>query len=60
MSSIAINTQTPPIRFTITYRDILEKYGYLDLPIDLSMLSNEDYHVSVGGVAKMMLALINT
>jgi Glycosyltransferase len=59
MFSVAINTQTPPIRFTLTYRDLLEKYGYLEPPIDLGLLSNEDYHTSVGGVAKMMLSLIN-
>ncbi|WP_338598217.1 glycosyltransferase family 4 protein [Sulfolobus tengchongensis] len=59
MSSVSINTQTPPIRFTLTYKDLLEKYGYLEPPIDLSLLSNEDYHISVGGVAKMMLSLID-
>jgi glycosyltransferase involved in cell wall biosynthesis len=58
MFSVSINTQTPPVRFAITYRDMLEKYGYLDLPIDLEALNPEDYHVSVGGVARMMLSLI--
>lgn len=60
MISVAINTQTPPIRFSLTYRDLLEKYGYLEPPIDLNLLSNDDYHISVGGVAKMMLSLIKT
>ncbi|AWR97850.1 glycosyltransferase [Acidianus sulfidivorans JP7] len=55
---IAINTQTPPVRFKLTYKDILEKYGYSDLPIRLSDLSNEDYYVSVGGVSKMMIAYL--
>ncbi|ARM76636.1 glycosyltransferase family 4 protein [Acidianus manzaensis] len=55
---IAINTQTPPIRFKLTYKDILEKYGYIDLPIKLSDLGDEDYYISVGGVSKMMLAYL--
>ncbi|MEM0165643.1 MAG: glycosyltransferase family 4 protein, partial [Saccharolobus sp.] len=58
--NVTLNTQTPPIRFTLTYKDLLEKYSYLDLPIDLNMLSSEDYHISVGGVAKMMLGLIGS
>ncbi|MDT7861636.1 MAG: glycosyltransferase family 4 protein [Saccharolobus sp.] len=60
MFNVSINTQTPPVRFTLTYKDLLEKYGYLDLPIDLNLLSGDDYHLAVGGVAKMMLALINS
>lgn len=55
---VAVNTQTPPIRFRLTYRDLLEKYGYLDVPINLSNLSEDDYNISVGGVAKMMLAYL--
>lgn len=57
MFSAAINTQTPPIRFRYTYRDLVEKYGYLSLPIDVSTLDPSDYYVSVGGVSKMMLAI---
>ena len=57
MFSVAINTQTPPIRFRYTYRDLVEKYGYLSLPIDVSTLDPSDYYVSVGGVSKMMLAI---
>jgi len=57
MFSVAINTQTPPIRFRYTYRDLVEKYGYLSLPIDVSTLDPSDYYVSVGGVAKMMLSI---
>ncbi|AEE94356.1 glycosyl transferase group 1 [Acidianus hospitalis W1] len=56
---ITINTQTPPIRFRLSYKDIVEKYGELDLPLDISMLSSEDYYISVGGVARMMLGLID-
>ncbi|MCY0849791.1 glycosyltransferase family 4 protein [Sulfuracidifex metallicus] len=56
--NISVNTQTPPIRFTLTYKDLIEKYGYLESPVDLSFLSQEDYHVSVGGVSKMMMNLL--
>ncbi|BFH74115.1 glycosyltransferase family 4 protein [Sulfurisphaera javensis] len=57
MFSVAINTQTPPIRFRYTYRDLVDKYGFLQFPIDVSLLDPSDYYVSVGGVAKMMLSL---
>ncbi|MCI2414845.1 MAG: glycosyltransferase family 4 protein [Candidatus Aramenus sp.] len=57
--SIAINTQTPPIRFTVTYKDIVERYGVLSLPLDLSLLSPDEYYPSVGGVAKMMFGLLS-
>ncbi|QIW24019.1 glycosyltransferase family 1 protein [Sulfolobus sp. S-194] len=57
MFSVAINTQTPPIRFRYTYRDLVDKYGFLSFPIDVSLLDPSDYYISVGGVAKMMLAL---
>jgi len=55
---ISINSQTPPVRFTLTYKDLIEKYGDLEIPVDLSFLSREDYHVSVGGVSKMMINLL--
>ncbi len=58
MYKVTINTQTPPVRFTLTYREMLDKYGYLDVPIDVTRLNPEDYHLSVGGVARMMLSLI--
>lgn len=58
MYSVSINTQTPPIRFAINYRELLEKYGSIELPIDLSQLSeNEDYYITVGGVSRMMIGL---
>lgn len=58
MISITINTQTPPIRFNLNYQDLLSKYGYLELPIQLEYLDPSDYHVAVGGVAKMMIGLL--
>ncbi|MEL9970024.1 MAG: glycosyltransferase family 4 protein [Metallosphaera sp.] len=56
---IAINTQTPPIRFNFSYRELLERYGDLSIPIDLGTLSDQDYQVTVGGVSRMMLSLIS-
>jgi len=58
MVSIAINSQTPPIRFKLTYRDILEKYGEMRLPISINELSEDDYSFTVGGVSKMMTSLL--
>jgi len=59
MNSLAVNTQTPPIRFTVTFKDIIERYGVLSLPLDLSLLSSDEYYISVGGVSKMMLGFLN-
>ncbi|BBD72814.1 glycosyl transferase [Sulfodiicoccus acidiphilus] len=59
MSSIAINSQTPPIRFDVNYREILERYDARDLPLDVSKLEPSDYTLTVGGVAKMMLGMIS-
>ncbi|QKQ99247.1 glycosyltransferase family 4 protein [Metallosphaera tengchongensis] len=56
--NIAINSQTPPVRFNLTYRDILEKYGEVPIPLDLRTLSEQDYYVSVGGVSRMMISYI--
>ncbi|MCY0859670.1 MAG: glycosyltransferase family 4 protein [Sulfolobaceae archaeon] len=58
MYSVAINTQTPPIRFLLNYKEILEKYGFTELPLDISQLTeNEDYYITVGGVSRMMISL---
>ncbi|MCH1770031.1 MULTISPECIES: glycosyltransferase family 4 protein [Metallosphaera] len=57
---IAINTQTPPIRFNFTYKELLERYGEVLIPLDLSSLSDQDYQISVGGVARMMMSLVKT
>lgn len=59
MFSVSISTQTPPVRFRYTYRDLMDKYGFFELPIELSQLDSSDYYFSVGGVPKMMLSLIN-
>lgn len=55
---ISINSQTPPIKFNLDYSSLLEKYGVLEVPTDLSILDSSDYQFSVGGVPKMLLQLI--
>jgi glycosyltransferase involved in cell wall biosynthesis len=57
MFSVLINTQTPPLKFKLTYRDIIEKYGYINPPIEVNQLEPSDYTTAVGGVARMMTTL---
>ncbi|BCU66915.1 glycosyl transferase [Sulfolobales archaeon HS-7] len=54
-----INSQSPPVRFRLTYQELLEKYGELSIPVRISELEPEDYQVAVGGVPRMMLQLIS-
>ena len=56
---LCINTQTPLIRFKISYEDLLEKYGELKTPIDISYLEKDvDYQFSPGGVTAVVLAVV--
>ena len=55
--NIGIATQTPPIRFRLTYRELIDKYGQLDLPLNLSSIDQGDYYYSVGGVTRMVMML---
>ncbi|MFP3308601.1 MAG: glycosyltransferase family 4 protein [Nitrososphaeria archaeon] len=57
MLRVTINSQTPPVRFNITYQQMIEKYGELDLPVDISRLDPWDYQATVGGVSRMMIQL---
>lgn len=51
---LCVNTQTPLVRFKLSYKEILEKYGYPRGPINLeSLVENEDYQFTPGGVAEM-------
>jgi glycosyltransferase involved in cell wall biosynthesis len=57
---ICMNTQTPPVRFKLSYTELLEKYGELDDPLDVKGLERGvDYEYSPGGVTAMMLPLLN-
>jgi glycosyltransferase involved in cell wall biosynthesis len=57
---LCINTQTPPIKFKMSYNELLEKYGVLDDPLDLGSLEKGiDYEFSPGGVTAMVLPLLD-
>ncbi len=56
---ICINTQTPPLRFKLSYTELLEKYGALDDPLDVQTLEEGvDYDYTPGGVTAMVLPLL--
>ncbi|MGC8599935.1 MAG: glycosyltransferase family 4 protein [Nitrososphaeria archaeon] len=59
MLSITINTQTPPIKLNLTYQQLIEKYGNIDIPVNLEQLEESDYQVSVGGVSRMLVQFTN-
>jgi len=56
---LCVNTQTPLVRFKLSYEEILEKYGHLHGPINLENLAeNEDYQFTPGGVAEMTYSIL--
>ncbi|MEM0321932.1 MAG: glycosyltransferase family 4 protein [Thermoprotei archaeon] len=56
---VCVNSQTPFIRFNLSYSELVEKYGVLDDPVDLKMLEQGvDYDFSPGGVTAMVYPLI--
>lgn len=56
---VCINTQTPPIRFKLSYTELLEKYGTLGDPLDVQHLQRGvDFDYSPGGVTAMVLPLL--
>ncbi|MEM0124538.1 MAG: glycosyltransferase family 4 protein [Candidatus Micrarchaeaceae archaeon] len=57
MISLTVNTQTPPVKINLTFQQLIEKYGELDLPIDLGQLNPEDIQTTVGGVSRMIMQL---
>lgn len=58
---ICINTQTPPVRFKLSYTELLEKYGSLGDPLDVETLEKGiDYDYSPGGVTAMVLPMLAT
>jgi len=56
---LAINTQTPLIRFKLSFEELLEKYGKLEEPVDLENLAkDEDYYFAPGGVTAMVYPMV--
>lgn len=56
---LCVNTQTPLIRFKLSYEELLEKYGELKYPIDVSYLERDvDYQPSPGGVTAAVSAVV--
>lgn len=57
---ICINTQTPPVRFKLSYTELLEKYGSLEDPLDIRSLDKGvDYDYTPGGVVAMVIPLLS-
>jgi len=57
--NICVNTQTPLIRFNMSYPELVEKYGTLPEAVDVGMLEEgEDYYFSPGGVTAMVYPLL--
>lgn len=59
MLSITINSQTPPVRLNLTYQQLIEKYGSIDVPVNIEALESSDYQVTVGGVSRMLIQFAN-
>ena len=54
-----INSQTPFIKFKLTYSELRTKYGYLSDPVDVEKLEEGvDYDFSPGGVTAMVYPLV--
>ncbi len=54
-----VNSQTPFIRFNLTYSELLDKYGSLPDPVDINDLEEGvDYDFSPGGVTAMIYPLL--
>lgn len=59
MLSITLNSQTPPVKLNLTYQQLIEKYGSIDVPLNIELLDESDYQLTVGGVSRMMLQFVN-
>ncbi len=52
---ICVDSQTPIVRFKLSYEDLLEKYGDLSDPLDIGILEKGvDYEFTPGGVTNML------
>jgi glycosyltransferase involved in cell wall biosynthesis len=56
---ICVNSQTPFVKFKLRYQELIDKYGYLSLPIKLEDLDPTfDYDYTPGGVTSMIYPLL--
>ena len=56
---ICVNSQTPFIKFLLSYPELIEKYGPLDLPVKIEQLEEgTDYQISPGGVTAMIYPML--
>ncbi len=56
---LCVNSQTPFLKFLISYSELLERYGRLPNPVDISDLEEQvDYQYSPGGVTAMVYPLL--
>ncbi len=56
---LCVNTQTPLIRFKLSYSELLEKYGSLAEPLNLlNFKEGIDYDASPGGVTAMVFPAV--
>ena len=54
-----ISSQTPFIRFNLSYNELLDKHGSLSDPLEITELEEGiDYNYSPGGVTAMVYPLI--
>ena len=56
---VCINSQTPFVRFRLSLKDLVKKYGSLSDPVDIADLQEGvDYDFSPGGVTAMVYPLV--
>ena len=56
---ICVNSQTPFIKFLLSYPELLDKYGLLELPVKIEQLEEgTDYQFSPGGVTAMIYPML--
>jgi len=57
--SLGINTQTPLIKFKLSFEELLEKYGQLEEPVRLEKLvKDKDYYFTPGGVTATVYPMV--